>query len=165
MSNKYNSGDASLTLGGSLLQAENFLLNLLVNANTLAKLEALEQTLDWMDGKLAGYREKMSVAFYCPFDNKTYSYTNYYEAIKLIRQRIEQYKGRSDIKEERVKLVFWINRWSELLTSCYDYLHLLPERSAGEAKWEEYEKEPSGGDDIELHDSETWTEETKTSYD
>lgn len=161
----YDAMNSSATLGGIVLMTNNFVLQQLMYSPSSSNIRSLETILDWLDGILSGYREKMSIRFYDPYDDKEISFDDYYSAIKHIRKKIQIYKGRMNDIEERPQLVFWINRWNELLTSCYDSLRLSPERSAGDAEWEPHEVQANNDGEVEKFDTEKWTEKTKISYD
>lgn len=149
LSKGYDGVNSNVTFGYLILEITNSIKELLLRDNTLDKIQSYEMILDWMDGQLYPYWDKMELKY---FDREKSAYIekalSHEHANKLIRRKLAETEPVLNDKMMRVQYVYWLNRWAQLLASCYEHINLMPERKATEQTWEEEEEISQGSAEI-----------------
>lgn len=123
----YDARNASLTLGMEIIETNRNIRFLLRETLDIMNIKSVEATLDWMDGYLQHYRDDMKLSYWDPTTKKMITSKKYEEAMELIQGGLEEAEHYlEEDRMQRIKYVFWLNRRSELLASCFPKLGLLP---------------------------------------
>lgn len=123
----YYGQNANLTLGLEIIETDRQIKFLLSNCTELPNIQSLEMLIDWLDGYLHHYRKHMHIRFFDREKLEFVTWKDYDEAILNIHKSLKNAEAYlHEEKTDRVKYVFWLNRWSELLASCFPKLQLVP---------------------------------------
>lgn len=155
MMNKPDDKNANLTLGIELIDTNRKIKELLTNCTDLTNIRSIKVILDWEDGLLQHYRKYMKIRFYEPESKKFIEYKTYDEAMQKIQDKLVEKENliEEDISN-RIEYVYWLNRWSELLGSCFPKLNLVPLSRADSADISMLEEEEEEEDEVSSNGNE-----------
>lgn len=139
----YNASNSNLTAGFEILETNRAIKSLLMDSFNVSNIKSAEAIIDNLDGFLHRYRSHMSLKFFNPFSKEIESYTDYWLAIKKIKTKI--FESETLLEEDRMNrfnYIFWLNRWYELLSSCFHKLNLVPSDKMDHENREMLDEEP-----------------------
>ena len=126
MSNiSYDARNASLTLGIEIIETSRNIKYLLRESHDIDYAENIRKTIDFMDGYLQHYRDDMKLEYYDQEKKIMIKFDNYEKAIRHIMEKLSEAKNSLE-DGESMEYIYWLNRWNELLASCFPKLGLLP---------------------------------------